>query len=82
MPGPTATPALDKLGIEAPPMKPMGVEQCVSETLRALAAGRAEIVPGRLLRFISAIVPASVARSQTAKMFAASLRLKSTSANR
>jgi short-subunit dehydrogenase len=76
MPGPTATPALEKLGIEDPPMKPMGVEQCVSETLRALDAGRSEIVPGRLIRLMSALVPASVVRDQTAKMFEAALKGK------
>ena len=82
MPGPTATPALEKLGIENDPMKAMGVAQCVSETLRALNANRAAIVPGRLIRFMSAIIPTSVARSQTSKMFEASLKLKPTSARR
>jgi short-subunit dehydrogenase len=76
LPGPTDTPALEKLGIENPPMKPMGVEQCVAEALRALSANRATIVPGRLVRLMLAVVPASVARSQTARMFEASLRLK------
>lgn len=49
MPGTTATPALEKLGIDVDklPTKPMGVEQCVSETLQALNANRAAIVPGQ-----------------------------------
>lgn len=76
MPGPTDTPALERLGIKKPPMKPMGVEQCVSEALRALNAHRATVVPGRLIRFMVALVPASVARNQTAKMFEASLKLR------
>ena len=76
MPGPTATPALEKLGIEKPPMKPMRVERCVSEALRALNANRATVVPGRLIRVMTAIIPASVTRSQTSKMFEASLKLK------
>jgi uncharacterized protein len=80
MPGPIATPALGRLGIENPPVKPLGVEPCVSEALRALHAGRSTIVPGRLFRVMSALVPASVARSQTAKMFEPSLRLKPGSA--
>ncbi len=75
MPGPTNTPALEQLGIENPPMKPMEVEQCVAEALRALGANRATVVPGRLLRIMMALIPASVARSQTAKMFEASLKL-------
>ena len=66
MPGPTDTPALDKLGIENPPMRPMPVAQCVSEALRALNANRPTIVPGRLIRLMVALVPASVARGQTA----------------
>jgi short-subunit dehydrogenase len=76
LPGPTDTPALEKLGIENPPMKPMGVEPCVSEALRALDANRATHVPGRLVRLMMALIPTSVARSQTAKMFEASLKLK------
>lgn len=74
-PGPTNTEALAKLGIEKPPIKPLSVEQCVTETLRALNAGRAHIVPGRLIRWMFGLVPASVTRSQTAKMFQATLKL-------
>jgi short-subunit dehydrogenase len=76
LPGPTDTPALDKLGIESPPMKPMRVEQCVSEALRALGANRATIVPGRLVRLMLALIPTSVARNPTGKMFEATLKLK------
>ena len=82
LPGPTDTPVLGKLGVESPPMKPMSVEQCVSEALRALSANRATIVPGRLFRMISALVPASVFRNQMAKMFeAASKRKAATTAS-
>jgi short-subunit dehydrogenase len=76
MPGPTDTEALAKLGIENPPMKPLGVEQCVTETLRALDANRARIVPGRLFRILFGLIPASVTRNQTAKMFEATLKPK------
>jgi short-subunit dehydrogenase len=76
MPGPTDTPALEKLGIEDPPMRPMPVGQCVREALRALNANRATIIPGRLTRLMVALVPASVAREQTAKMFEATLQRK------
>jgi uncharacterized protein len=76
MPGPTDTEALSKLGIENPPMKPLGVRQCVTEALRALDATRARIVPGRLVRTLFGLIPASVTRSQTAKMFEAALRPK------
>ena len=76
MPGPTDTPALKRIGIEKPPMKPLSVEQCVAEALHALNANQATIVPGRLIRLMVALVPASVAREQTAKMFEAALRTK------
>jgi short-subunit dehydrogenase len=76
MPGPTDTEARAKLGIENPPMKPLGVRPCVTEALRALDANRARIVPGRLVRTLFGLIPASVTRSQTAKMFEAALRPK------
>jgi short-subunit dehydrogenase len=76
MPGPTNTEALAKLGIENPPIKPLSVEQCVTEALKALNANRARIVPGRLFRIMFGLVPASVTRSQTAKMFEATLKPK------
>ena len=49
-PGLTETPVLAKLGLTLAnmPMKPMKVEQCVSEAIRALAANRSLIIPGRL----------------------------------
>jgi short-subunit dehydrogenase len=74
-PGPTETPVLDKFGLarEAMPMKPMPVEQCVSEGLRALSANRAMIIPGRLNRIMNAVIPAPVARAMMAKMFAKGL---------
>lgn len=82
IPGPTDTPALEMLGIENPPIRPMSVEQCVSEALRTLSANRATIVPGRLVRMMLALVPTSVARSQTAKMFEEALKRKAESAGR
>lgn len=80
MPGTTDTPVQGKLGIENPPMKLMPVEQCVSEALRALNANRATIIPGRLIRLMVALVPASVMRGQTAKMFDAVLKRRRSSA--
>jgi short-subunit dehydrogenase len=74
MPGPTDTEALAKLGIAKPPMRPLGVEQCAGEALAALEANRPRIVPGRLVRALFGLLPASVVRNQTARMFAASLK--------
>lgn len=77
-PGATNTPVLAKLGFDPKtmPMKPMSVEQCVSEGLGALVENRSRIVPGRLNRMMNALVPASVARKLTANMFAKAIATK------
>ncbi len=68
---PTETPVLAKFGLtaETMPMKPMKVERCVSEGLRALRANRSLIIPGRINRILNALVPASVTRTMMARMF-------------
>jgi len=73
---PTETPVLAKFGLDAKtmPMKPMSVEQCVSEGLRALRENRSRVVPGQLNRIMNVLVPASVKRTVTAKMFVKPLR--------
>jgi hypothetical protein len=63
------------------PMKPMSVEQCVSEGLNAARENRSRIVPGRPNRFMDAFVPAFVKRTFTAKMLGKALASKSASAN-
>ena len=63
------------------PMKPMSVEQCVSEGLNALRENRSRIVPGRLNRFMNAFVPAFVKRTMTAKLLSKALASKSASAS-
>src|SRR5712692_1001056 len=79
----TNTPVLAKLGFEirTMPMKPMTVEQCVSEGLTALRENRSRIIPGRLNRIMNAVVPASVKRTMTAKMFGKALASKPATAN-
>jgi short-subunit dehydrogenase len=79
-PGPTQTPVLAKFGIapEALPIKPMPVDRCVREGLRALAANRPLIIPGRLNRIMNAVIPAAVARAMMANMFARGLANKPT----
>ena len=71
----TNTAVLAKLGFDprTMPMKPMSVEQCVSEGLDALRENRSRIVPGRLNRFMDASVPAFVKRTFTAKMLGKAL---------
>jgi short-subunit dehydrogenase len=72
----TNTAVLANLGFDprTMPMKPMSVEQCVSEGLNALRENRSRIVPGRVDRFMDAFVPAFVKRTFTAKMLGKALR--------
>ena len=75
-------PVLAKLGFDprTMPMKPMSVEQCVSEGLNALRQNRSRIVPGRLNRFVDAFVPAFVKRTLTARLLGKALANKPASA--
>ncbi len=75
----TNTPVLEKFGFDPKtmPMKPMSVEQCVSEGLSGLLKNRSRIVPGRLNRIMNALVPASLARKMEADMIGKGLASKS-----
>ena len=79
----TNTAVLEKFGLgpKTSPMKPMSVEQCVSEGLRGLRKNRSRIVPGRLNRIMNALVPASLARKMLADMFGKGLASKPALAN-
>ncbi|WP_158543356.1 SDR family NAD(P)-dependent oxidoreductase [Dyella psychrodurans] len=68
--GITNTPVLEKFSFDPKNMalKPMSVEQCVSEGLRGLRKNRSKVIPGRLNRIMNAIVPASFARKMEADM--------------
>ena len=69
-PGLTDTPVLAKFGLDLKtmPIKPMKVDQAVTEGLNALAVNRAIIIPGRMNRIMRAILPATVTRSMMMKM--------------
>ena len=75
------TPVLEKFGLDPKtmPMKPMSVEQCVSEGLNGLLKNRSRIVPGRLNRIMNALVPASLARKMEADMLGKGLASKAAS---
>jgi len=75
----TNTAVLEKFGFDPKnmPMKPMSVEQCVSEGLSGLLKNRSRIVPGRLNRIMNALVPASFARKMKADMIDKALASKS-----
>jgi short-subunit dehydrogenase len=79
----TNTPVLEKFGFDPKtmPMKPMSVEQCVSEGLSGLLKNRSRIVPGRLNRIMNALVPASLARKMEADMLGKALASESAPAN-
>ena len=80
----TNTAVLDKFGLDPKtmPMKPMSVEQCVSEGLSGLLKNRSRIVPGRLNRIMNALVPASLARKMEADMLGKGLASKSATTSR
>ena len=80
--GVTNTAVLDKFGLDPKtmPMKPMSVEQCVSEGLSGLRKNRSRVVPGRLNRIMNALVPASLARKLEADLLGKGLASKAASA--
>jgi short-subunit dehydrogenase len=80
----TDTAVLEKFGLDPKtmPMKPMSVEQCVSEALSGLLKNRSRIVPGRLNRIMNALVPASLARRMEADMLGKGVASKSATAPR
>jgi len=78
----TNTAVLEKFGLDSKtmPLKPMSVEQCVSEALSGLLKNRSRVVPGRLNRILNALVPASLARKIEADLIDKGLASKSASA--
>src|SRR5579863_3492166 len=79
----TDTAVIDKFGLDPKtmPMKPMSVEQCVSEGLRGLLKNRSRVVPGWLNRIMNALVPASLARKLEAELLSKGLASKSAPEN-
>ena len=77
-PGVVETAALGILGLtpDVLPMKPMKVERCVAETIRALKANRELIIPGRMNRFMNALVPMRMTRAMMGKLFKKTLASK------
>lgn len=72
IPGPTDTPVIERFGIDTAslPVKPMPVEQSVSEGLAALKENRATHLSGRLFRIMNRVVPSSITRRMNSKMLA------------
>jgi short-subunit dehydrogenase len=67
---PTDTAILSKFGLDPAtmPMKPMSPRQCVGETLRAVRRNQSLCLPGAMNRIMSALIPASIARTMMGKM--------------
>jgi uncharacterized protein len=80
--GVTNTAVLEKFALDPKtmPMKPLSVEQCVSEGLSGLLKDRSRIVPGRLNRIMNALVPASLARKMLADLLGKGLASKAAAA--
>ena len=62
LPGGVDTPVVTKLGLDpgTMPIKPISVEQCVSESLVALNANHATLIPGPMFRVMAALTPRSM----------------------
>jgi short-subunit dehydrogenase len=71
-PGSTATEGVAAVGLDLP-MKPMSVQQCVSEGLAALNANRASHVAGRMNRLMTAVIPSSAMRKMMGTMLTKAL---------
>src|SRR5258706_12476086 len=76
----TAVPEKFGLDPKTMPMKPMSVEQCVSEGLSGLRENRSKVIPGRLNRILNALVPASLARKIEADLIDKGLASKAAAA--
>jgi uncharacterized protein len=79
----TNTAVIEKFGLDPKTMlmKPMSVEQCVSEGLSGLIKNRSKIVPGRRNRILNALVPASLARRMEADLLGQGFARKPTPAH-
>src|SRR3981189_3056656 len=79
----TNTAVLEKFGLDPKtmPMKPMSVEQCVSEALDGLSKNRSRVIPGRMNRILNALVPVSLSRKMLADLLGKGLANKSAPAN-
>jgi short-subunit dehydrogenase len=79
----TDTAVIGKFGLDPKtmPMKPMSVEQCVSEALDGLRKNRSRVVPGRMNRILNALVPASLARKMEANLLGKGLASRSAPTN-
>jgi uncharacterized protein len=78
LPGPTQTPLFDKIGMDADstPLKPMTVEQCVTEGLAALSANRPSHLTGAAYRVMNFLMPRALFREINGRMLLKALTRK------
>jgi len=67
---PTDTAIIPLLGFDknTMPMKPIGVEQCVTESLIAFSANKVSVMPGLKYRIMNALVPGPVSNKMSGKL--------------
>jgi len=67
---PTDTPVFYKLGfsLQNTPVKPISVDQCVTEALNALVRNKMLVYPGFKFRVMRALAPESLTRNMTARI--------------
>lgn len=64
------TPMVVRMGVAKNlPVKPMSVDKCVAEGLRALKANRTTHIPGRMNRLMNGLMPRAVATRMMGRMF-------------
>ena len=70
MPGNVDTPVIDALGLERGrlPLSPLPVSRAIRQTIRALQAGRATIVPDRRLRAVARLTPRGTSIKMNGRM--------------
>jgi uncharacterized protein len=78
LPGGVDTPVISKLGInpKTMPIKPISVEQCVSESLVALRRNRPTHIPGRMFRAMTAVTPSTLMSRMFGSMLAKAIRAR------
>jgi short-subunit dehydrogenase len=70
LPGATDTPVLERFGVKpgSTLVKPMSVDQCVAEGLRALSVHKATCIPGTVNRVFDRVVPGRVTSMMMGRM--------------
>lgn len=76
LPGNVDTPIIDALGIDRAslPVRPQSAEQAVRETLAALVKHRPTLVPGRMMRMMTRLLPRTISIRMNGRMLGQAAR--------